>query len=101
MLKTVTENSVEVAATSRLRGFLDEYGDSSAEVLFLEGEIHSGTKPVSNRVCVEVAAPIVDKLRSSWVDMPKKNREQYDSPLQRSEIDLPLWFSRVCNVSGC
>lgn len=47
MMKTVTKNSVEVAKTSELRGFLDEYGDSDADILFLEGEIHSDTKPVS------------------------------------------------------
>lgn len=47
MMKTVTKNSVEVAPTSRLRGFVDEYGGSDADVLFLEGEIHSDTKPVS------------------------------------------------------
>lgn len=47
MMKTVTQNSVEVAKTSELRGLLDEYGSSDADVLHLEGEIHSGTKPVS------------------------------------------------------
>lgn len=73
MLKTVTQASVEVAVTSRLRGFLDEYGDSSADVLFLEGEIHSGTKPVSDIVCcVEVVGQRIDirthvKIGSSTV----------------------------------
>lgn len=47
MTKTVTKNSVEVAITSQMRGFLDEYGDSDADILFLEGEIHSDTKPVN------------------------------------------------------
>ena len=46
MTKTVTENSVEVAITSQMRGLVDEYGHSDADVLFIEGEIHSGTKPV-------------------------------------------------------
>ena len=51
MTKTITKNSVEVAIMSRMRGFLDEYGDSDADILFLEGEIHSDTKPVSKLTC--------------------------------------------------
>ncbi|KAF8316114.1 hypothetical protein DL93DRAFT_2056528 [Clavulina sp. PMI_390] len=45
MMKTVTKNSVEVAPTSHLRGLWDEYGESDADVVFFEGEIHSDTKP--------------------------------------------------------
>jgi hypothetical protein len=47
MTKTVTKNSVEVAILSQMRGFLDEYGESDEDILFIEGEIHSDTKPVS------------------------------------------------------
>lgn len=50
MAKTVTKNSDEVAIISRMRGFLDEYGDLDADILFLQGEIHDDRKPVSKLV---------------------------------------------------
>lgn len=33
-----------------MRGFLDEYGDLDADILFLQGEIHDDRKPVSKLV---------------------------------------------------
>lgn len=47
MMKTVTKNRAEVAITSHLRGLLEEFRGTDADVLFIEGEIHSNTKPVS------------------------------------------------------
>ena len=45
MLKAVDQPVAQVAMISQLRGIMDEYDHNTAEVLLLEGEVHSNTKP--------------------------------------------------------
>lgn len=45
-VKHVAEPIRQVAPRNVIRGFVDEYGHSMADVLLLAGELHLGRKPV-------------------------------------------------------
>lgn len=89
MMKTVTKNSVEVAMSSQLRGFMDEFGSSDADILFLEGEIHSDTKPVSVELFI-----VPGTCFSSRIFV----RVRCASRILRNGPNLPLWFLQVLDV---
>ena len=44
--KTVIEPIKQAVPRSRVRAWVEDYSSVTAEVLFLEGEVHLGRKPV-------------------------------------------------------
>ncbi|KAG8918191.1 hypothetical protein FRC02_002550 [Tulasnella sp. 418] len=47
--KTITEPIRQVAPMERVRGFMEEYGNITAKILYLQGEVHIPRKPGSMR----------------------------------------------------
>ncbi|KAG8916726.1 hypothetical protein FRC02_003623 [Tulasnella sp. 418] len=54
--KTITEPIRQVAPMERVRGFMDEYGNITAKILYLQGEAHMPRKPGSMRFTTPMVA---------------------------------------------